>query len=216
MGKVPTEADACGHCMDPDYFAVRRFRAETPILPFSHPLTADRDGWIAQRLQSAASVLEIGVGDRPFSTDLERCGFKGVFRTMDVANVPCDYRSLGDIREQFDGVVMREVVEHLPRELFYEYVDRIRSKLLTPHGILAITTPNTWAPQWYLCDFTHISPWPPADLYSILRYYGFSKVEIVRVIWPSKLLFLKRLYWSIHSHFYDVDFAGSYIALATL
>ena len=123
MGEVPTDADAYGRCMDLDYFAVRRFRAEIPILPFSHPLTADRDGWIAQRLRSAASVLEIGVGDRPFSTDLERHGFKGIFRTMDVANVPCDYRSLGDIREQFEGVVMREVVEHLPRELFYQYVE---------------------------------------------------------------------------------------------
>src|SRR5216683_8116712 len=138
--------------LNPDYFAVRRFRAETPISPFGYPLTADRDGWIAKRLAGMRRILEVGAGDRPFLPSLECVGFKGVFRTMDIANVPCDYRSLDEIHEQFDAIIMREVVEHLPREVFYEYLHRFRSGLLVSNGTLAVTTPNPWAPQWYFSD----------------------------------------------------------------
>ena len=77
-----------------------------------------------------------------------------------------------------------------------------------------LTTPNPWSPGWVYADYTHISPWPPADVYSVLRCYDFQSIEIYRVIWPSRFLWLKRLYWSMHSRLYDIDFAGSYIAFA--
>ncbi len=200
--------------MEPDYFAIRRFRAEVPLRPFWFPTTTDRDGWIASRVKHASSILEVGAGERPFVLHLP--GFAGTFRTMDVSPlVSVDYRSLDGIEERFDAVVMREVIEHLPRPLFYDYLDRITGALLKPDGVLAITTPNPWCPPWFLGDYTHVSHWPPADLYGLLRYYGFGKVEIARIIWPSRLLFLKRLYWAMHSRFYDLDFAGSYIAFAS-
>ena len=201
----------------PDYWAIRRYRLEISTDPFSYPLTNDRDGWIASRVASCGRVLEIGAGERPFLPDLVRAGFGGTFRTMDVGNVACDFQSLAEIEEEYHAVLMREVVEHLPREVFYQYVNEIVSRLLKPGGALIITTPNPWSPQSvWARDFTHISPWPPHDLYAILRYFGFSKVEIVRVIWPSRALWLKRLYWAMHSKFYDLDFAGAYLALATL
>jgi SAM-dependent methyltransferase len=200
---------------EPDYFSVRTFRNETSISPFKYPLTSDRDGWLGARLGSARQVLEIGAGDRPFLPELQKFGFSGAFRTIDVGSVSSDFRSLSEIHEQFDTVIMREVVEHLPRDLFYAYLERLRSGLLVPGGRFALTTPNTWAPHWVLADYTHISPWPPHDMYAILRYFGFAKVEIVRVVWPSRLLLIKRLYWKIHSRFYDMDYAGSYIALAS-
>jgi Methyltransferase domain len=200
-----------------DYWSIRRYRAETPIDPFSYPITSDRDGWIASRLAKCDSVLEIGSGERTFLPDLKRVGFHGAFRTMDVGSSLCDFHSLTEIREHFAGVVMREVIEHLARETFYEYLDEIHSRLLQNGGLLAITTPNPWSPQSvWARDFTHVSPWPPHDLYSLLRYFGFSRVEIVRIIWPSRALWLKRLYWAIHSKFYDLDYAGAYIALAIL
>jgi hypothetical protein len=133
------------------------------------------------------------------------------------ANVTCDFHSLAEIHEEYEAVLLRDVVEHLPREVFYEYLSEIVSRLLTPKGSLIITTPNPWSPQsFWGRDFTHISPWPPHDLYSALRDFGFSKVEIVRIVWPSRALWLKRIYWAIHSRFYDLDFAGAYIAMASL
>jgi SAM-dependent methyltransferase len=200
---------------EPDYFEVRRFRSEVAQKYLAYPLTKDRDGLLCERLiPRHRRILEIGAGDRPFYAELAARGFKGVFRTMDVdRKLSFDYYSVDAIDETFDAVIMREVIEHLPRQQFYVYLERIYS-LLTEGGLLALTTPNPWSPGWIMADYTHISPWPPADLYGVLRCYGFQSVEIVRVIWPSRFLWLKRLYWAIHSRLYDLDFAGSYIALA--
>lgn len=72
---------------------------------------------------------------------------------------------------------MREVVEHLPRDQFYRYVEKIFS-VLNVGGLLILTTPNTWSPVWILADYTHVSPWPMHDMYAVLRCHGFCPVEI--------------------------------------
>lgn len=201
---------------EPDYFAVRRFRSEVPQKFLGYPLISDRDGWICRRLLPASRrVLEIGAGDRPFEAELRGRGFAGTFKTMDIdRSRRFDYYSIEEVSEPFDAVVMREVIEHLPRTVFYSYLERI-SAVLRPGGHLVITTPNPWAVTWILADYTHVSAWAPADLYGVLRCYGFSPVEICRIIWPSRFLLLKRAYWAIHSRLYDIDFAGSYVAIAT-
>ena len=202
---------------EPDYLEVRRLRSEVPKKFLGYPLVSDRDGLIARRLVARASkVLEVGAGDRPFEPELRARGFVGTFKTMDVnRGRKFDYYSVEEIDECFDAIIMREVIEHCPRSLFYAYLDKFLS-ILTPGGLLAMTTPNPWAVVWFIAaDYTHVSPWPPADLYGVLRWFGFQPVEIYRVIWPSKFQFLKRMYWAVHSRFYDIDFAGSYIAIAT-
>jgi hypothetical protein len=202
---------------EPDYFEIRRLRSEAPKKFLGYPLVSDRDGWIAQRVvDRAMTVLEIGAGDRTFEPELRARGFTGTFKTMDVnRGLSVDYYTVEEIKERFDAIIMREVIEHCPRSLFYSYVYKSLS-ILTPGGLLAMTTPNPWAASWFIAsDYTHVSPWPPADLYAVLRWYGFQPVEIYRVIWPSKFQFLKRLYWALHSRMYDIDFAGSYIAVAT-
>lgn len=200
---------------EPSYRAVRRFRAEVPQGFRQYPVISNRDTWIGRRILSQAqTVLEIGCGDTPFDRVLREDGYNGSFKTMDVdPDLSCDYYSLDDIHEDFDAVIMREVIEHLPRPLFFSYLDKIRS-LLNPGGLLVLTTPNPWAPSWVFSDYTHQSPWPPADLYGVLRWYGFESVEIHRIIWPSRFPWLKRWYWALHSRLYDIDFAGSYVALA--
>ncbi len=201
---------------EPDYFAIRRFQKEVPQKFLEYPLVSDRDDFICKRLlPHSMRVLEIGAGDRPFENELRSRGFMGMCKTMDVHNDHnFDYHSIGEIDESFDAIIMREVIEHIPRPVFYTYLKKIFA-ILNPGGLLVITTPNPWAVSWVFADYTHISPWPPADLYGVLRWYGFKPVEIHRIIWPSRFLYLKRFYWAIHSRFYDIDFAGSYIAMAT-
>jgi hypothetical protein len=119
---------------NPDYWAIRRYRAEAPIDPFKFPLTTDRDSWIASRLSHCDGILEIGAGDRSFLHKLERLGWSGVYRTMDVGTVACDFHSLNEVNGQFDAAIMREVVEHLPRETLYEYLECIGDRILGPGG----------------------------------------------------------------------------------
>jgi SAM-dependent methyltransferase len=197
----------------PSYFDVRRYRQEVPDSFLAYPLISERDALIARRLSARQRILEIGAGDRPLLPLLTQ--FQGVYRTMDVdRSTHFDYYSIEEINESFDAVLMREVVEHLPRPLFYSYLQRI-SEILVGGGILVLTTPNTWSPGWMLSDYTHVSAWPLRDMYGILRCYGFKPVEIYRIIWPSRWLWLKRTYWAIHSRFYPIDFAGSYLAIGT-
>lgn len=200
---------------EPNYFQIRRFRKEVTQRFLEYPLTSDRDGSICARLVPACrKILEIGAGDRSFVQELRQRGFEGEFKTMDVdPGIACDYYSVEEIGEVFDAVIMREVVEHVPRMQLYAYLDKIFT-ILRPGGWLIISTPNPWASNWVFADYTHISPWPPADLYSVLRWQQFRPVEIQRVIWPSRYLWLKRLYWALHSRCYDIDFAGSYLAFA--
>jgi SAM-dependent methyltransferase len=200
---------------EPRYWEVRRFRAEVTQKFLEYPLTTDRDGLICSRILPVhRDVLEIGAGERPFVEELKVRGFEGTFKTMDPdPRLPVDYHSIDEVRGAFDAVVMREVIEHVPREQCFVYLERI-FELLRPGGMFAITTPNPWSPGWALADYTHVAPWPPADLYAVLRCQGFFPVEIHRVIWPSRFLWLKRLYWSVHSRLYDIDYAGSYVALA--
>jgi hypothetical protein len=196
----------------PNYFAVRESRARTGMHFTSFPLTPDRDGWICRHVPPNARVLEIGAGERPFLPELQRRGFVGTFRTMDIdRDQRHDFYSISDISGVYDVVIMREVAEHLERHVFYEYLAKI-SCVLASRGILALTTPNPWCPGWMWVDYTHISPWPPADMIGILSDFGFD-TSIHRVIWPSRWLWLKRLYWAVHSRCYDLDFAGSYVAI---
>lgn len=200
---------------EPDYFAVRNFRKEVPQKFREFPLVSDRDGWIARRVvKQARKVLEVGAGDRPFLPELLARGYCGEFKTMDVnPGRKFDYYSVDEISESFDAILLREVVEHCPRPQFYGYLEKF-AQILAPGGLLILTTPNPWAVSWVFSDYTHVSPWPPADLYGVLRCFGFQPIEILRVVWPSRFLFLKRMYRAIHSRFYNVDFAGSYIAVA--
>jgi SAM-dependent methyltransferase len=202
---------------EPQYFAIRQYRKEVPEKFLGYPTISTRDAFICEQIIGRAHrVLEIGAGDRPFHTELKTRGFAGLFKTMDVdRTLPFDYYSIDEIAETFDAVIMREVIEHLPRPVLYAYLEHIK-KILEPTGLLLITTPNPWAITWVFADYTHISPWPPADLYGVLRWYGFDPINIYRILWPSKALWLKRLYWSLHSRLYDIDFAGSYLAVATL
>lgn len=197
--------------MKPNYFDVRRFRSEVPLQFSGYPLICGRDAFIAQRLAGRESVLEIGSGDRPF--------FGGAaprnYRTMDIdRGLKLDFYSIEEVAGTYDAVLMREVVEHLPRDLFYAYLEKIHG-VLNPGGILLLTTPNTWCPSWMLSDYTHVSHWPMHDMYAILKCFGFSQVEIFRIIWPSRALWVKKIYWAVHSRLYHIDFAGSYMAVAT-
>jgi len=194
----------------PNYFDVRRFRAEVPLHFSGYPAIVGRDEYIRERLRNCQAVLEIGAGDRPFFGN----GAPSTYRTMDIDHcLKLDFYSIEEVTGTYDAVLMREVVEHLPREMFYDYLRKIYS-VLAPGGTLFLTTPNTWCPSWMLADYTHISHWPMHDMYAVLKCSGFEPVQIKRILWPSKWLFAKKACWYFISKLYPFDYAGSYLAIA--
>jgi SAM-dependent methyltransferase len=191
-----------------EYGTVVSRRRKYPVDFSSYPLTTDRDGRMADPLLKCESVLEVGAGERKFLPD-----FSGAYFTMDVdRSTKQDFYSIDEIKGSFDGIVMREVVEHIPRETFYSYLEKFYA-CLNPGGVLVLSTPNPMSVQFWT-DYTHISPWPIHDMCSILESYGFENISIYRVIWPSKFLWLKRVYWNFHSRMYLADYAGAYVAIS--
>ncbi len=203
---MPVPTSKC----DVSYADVCRYRSEAPDGFLGFPVVCGRDELMASRLRGRDRLLEIGAGERPFRSEL--AGFTGTYRTMDVDPAQKhDFYSIAEIAGTFDGVVMREVAEHVPRDLFFEYIRKIYD-VLSPGGVVVLSTPNPWSP-WMWSDYTHIVAWPPRDMYAVLRAHGFEGVEIFRIIWPSRWLWLKKIYWRIHSSFYAIDYAGSYVAI---
>ena len=89
---------------------------------------------------------------------------------------------------------MREVVEHISHDQFFSYLAKF-TQILNPGGVLVLSTPNPWAGGTvFAYDYTHISPWNMRDMYSVLRCYDFQPVEIYRIIWPSRVQWLKKAY----------------------
>ena len=196
----------------PTYFEVRKYRAEVPDHFLGFPVVCGRDELISAQLKGRSRILEVGAGDRPFLTT-----FSGVYKTMDVdRSQKHDFYSVEAIDEPFDTVLMREVVEHITHDQFFGYLGKF-SQILSGGGVLILSTPNPWAGGTvFAYDYTHISPWNMRDMYSVLRYYGFQPVEIYRIIWPSRVQWLKKAYWAVHSRFYMLDYAGAYVALGRI
>jgi SAM-dependent methyltransferase len=82
--------------------------------------------------------------------------------------------------QQFDYVVLLDVIEHVP---ITEQIVLLRAiyRCLRPGGRLIITTPNAnaiLANRWQYNDYTHHSSFTEHSLYFILKNGGFETVQI--------------------------------------
>lgn len=102
---------------------------------------------------------------------------------VDVAPADVDfhvYTDLSEVTEQvFDLIVMSEVAEHMPADVFIEqYLSRFPA-LLSPQGSVIVSVPNPLAPTILWRDITHVQHYPWYDLYAILRFF-FDDVDVLR------------------------------------
>jgi SAM-dependent methyltransferase len=204
-----------------DWNRLSAYRNEVPRNPLKLPLVfSTLYKQILQNIPKNAEVLDIGANDRTLLKQLNGAGFSGKYKSMDISkDTMHDYRSIDEINDHFDVVVMKEVIEHLPLGVCIDYIRRIR-EILKPGGRLILTTPNVFSVvHWEAWDITHVQHYPYHDLYSILRSQGFQ-VDLKRIAEPIlnrklPLNLLKLLYQLIHVHcFRPTDFAGSLFAVA--
>jgi SAM-dependent methyltransferase len=134
---------------------------------------------LRQSLEHAASVLDVGAGNRHTKRVLEGLGVEAAYRSADIskADEPHEFGDFLAVEDRFDAIVMQELLEHLPVDLGVSFMEHAH-RLLTPGGVLWITTPNARHPnQVWRYDVTHIRPWPYHDLHGVLRLIGFTSVQ---------------------------------------
>lgn len=127
-------------------------------------------------------ILDIGAGDRALGNFLRECGFKGVYKSLDVdKSVKHDFKDIFEIKEKFDFICLLELIEHLELSEAIKYFDLCK-ELLSDNGCLYISTPNIFHPTYFWSDPTHIQHYPIKFLYGILKLLGFCNIESYKII----------------------------------
>lgn len=141
----------------------------------------------------SARILDVGCGSGSLVWWLQRRGYREaagidvsaeqieVARRLGVANVEAaDLREyLGSRRATFDRLILRDVLEHFPRERILEVLDLCRCAL-RPDGRLVLQVPNAEAPLWGRIrygDFTHEIAFTEGSLRQLLGVAGYDRLS---------------------------------------
>lgn len=175
-----------------------------------------RPSWLLKRhLRPGMRILDVGASDRRMEKKTKDVYPDIVYKSMDIDhNVPHDYYSLDDINEQFDLIILFEVIEHLELEQGVEMLGRLRA-LLVEGGRLIISTPNVYHPNEFMQTVTHRTAYSYDELAGIMLSQGFTVLAIYRTFNASFLKYFFRLilFYPLH-RILNVDFAKSIVVLA--
>ena len=171
--------------------------------------------FILSRLKDGESVLEIGAFDRSLEERIKKYYPRILYRSLDIDPSPRhDYRSLEEVKERFDLVLLFEVIEHLDWENGREMVARIH-EILSPGGRVILTTPNTYTPGQYWKDASHRTPYHYEELGGLLLSQQFGSIEIYRLFNESFLKYFVRVcLLSPVFRFLGIDFSKSILLVA--
>ena len=171
-------------------------------------------------LKDCETILDIGAGDERLKKKFLAHGFKGQYLTCDPAdNMKHDFKSLEEVSRsgrKFDAIVLLELIEHLPLDVFHQYIPEA-VQLLNHSGRFILSTPNaqainaTWAG-----DYTHIKTYPLGDLWAIFTLLGFDcrpyRVQVtdakITVVQRFRLFLAKMI-----THILGVDYATGVILM---
>ncbi len=160
-------------------------------------------------------ILDVGASDRRMENRVRRVCPDAIYRSMDIdSRLPHDYYTLDEIAEQFDLIILFEVIEHLELEQGMILLERLRD-LLVDGGRLVISTPNIFNPGRFWFDATHRVAYGHEELGGILLSQGFDVIEIYRTFNASVPKYILRLtlFYPLH-RILNVDFAKSIVFLA--
>jgi 2-polyprenyl-3-methyl-5-hydroxy-6-metoxy-1,4-benzoquinol methylase len=153
-------------------------------------------GQIAPHLQlpKSASILDVGCGFGFALGGLRLLGYtniRGVDQSaeqaaaceragFDVEHTDDTIDWLSTHRELFDGIVLFDVLEHVPVPLQIDFLRAIH-RALKPGGQLLLTVPNAnsiLAARWRYNDYTHYSSFTEYSLAFVLKNAEFAQVSI--------------------------------------
>ncbi len=171
--------------------------------------------FILSYLKDGEKVLEIGAYNRALEGRIKKYYPHILYKSMDIdPTYPHDYSSLEEIREQFDVILLFEVIEHLNVEEGREMVGGIY-QILHPGGRVIMTTPNVYTPGQYWKDLTHRTAYHYEELGGLLIGQRFELVEICRLFSEPFVKFLVKIYLlSPVFRLLGIDFTKSILLVA--
>jgi len=179
------------------------------------PLIKNQCNLVAKKLRSGMHILDVGASDRKIEQKLKNVYPSILYKSMDInLHLPHDYHSLDEINEQFDLIILFEVIEHLEFEEGVKTLSRL-NELLVDGGTLIISTPNVFDPDRFWLDVTHKTAYSYEELGGIVLSQGFEVLEIYRTFHASLSKSFFRLVFLYPLHrILNVDFAKSIVILA--
>jgi hypothetical protein len=198
-----------------DYGTIHELKKKYPIFLSAKIIKGLIYDSAAKFIQKNDKVLDIGANTKELYNILKDNKFEGIYKSMDIdTSVKVDYYSLEEINEQFDCIVLLEVIEHINRETFNHYLTYIKEKLLKVGGTLIISTPNIGNVYCIHNDSTHIAFYPIQELCAILEINDYIDIQPFRIyhIYKFKNI-LKRILIRLvqilrhpFTYFFEIDF----------
>jgi SAM-dependent methyltransferase len=171
--------------------------------------------FILKYLREGESVLEIGAHDRELGGRIEKYRPRTLYKSLDIdPSCQHDYTSIEEVKEEFDVVLLFELIEHLDRESGTKMVDKI-FEILKPGGRVILTTPNVYTPGQYWKDVSHLTPYHYAELGGLFLSRRFESVDLFRYFNAPFLQYVMRVYlFSPVFRFLGIDFTKSILLMA--
>ena len=136
--------------------------------------------------------VDLGCGDKFLEPEVRRRGFK--YFGFDIDNIDLTQDDIPISDDSVDIAVCYSVLEHLidPTKMLLETY-----RILKRGGVLVIETPNWhYSTKTFFDDYTHIKPYTPSSIGSLLSDFEFKLIEIVpnlrckpNILYVNKLRF---------------------------
>ena len=171
--------------------------------------------FILKYLTEGESVLEIGAYDRELGGRIKKYRPHTLYKSLDIdPSYPHDYASLEEVKEEFDMVLLFEVIEHLDWERGREMAARIFD-ILKPGGRVILTTPNVYTPGQYWKDVSHLTPYHYEELGGLFLSEQFESIDFFRYYNAPFLQYVMKVHlFSPVFRFLGIDFTKSILLMA--
>ena len=171
--------------------------------------------FILKYLKDGEAVLEIGAYNRDLESRIKKYYPHILYKSLDIdPSYQHDYTSLEEVKEEFDMVLLFEVIEHLDWESGREMVAKIFD-FLKPGGRVILTTPDIYTPGQYWKDVSHRTPYHYEELGGLLLSQRFESMELFRLFNDPFLRYIVKVYlFSPVFRLLKIDFAKSILLVA--
>jgi len=171
--------------------------------------------FILKYLRDGEAVLEIGAYDRKLGDRIKKHFPRVLYKSLDIdPSYSHDYTSIDEVKEEFNMVLLFELIEHLDRENGRKMVDKI-FEILKPGGRVILTTPNIYTPGQYWKDVSHLTPYHYEELGGLFLSRRFESIDLFRYFNAPFIHYVMKVYLLFPVfRFLGIDFTKSILLLA--